>query len=261
LDYPHTFSVLVVEQLPLFKEQHGFLGHAFGGWAISANYLLQSGQRYTPSQFSGIAAATAAGDFFDSKFLGAFNGGFDSARPFLGSSSAAITNVGIFLGDACDFFSVCTDAAGNPVTSISPNRRQLVSLNSINTTGNTVNVTSNQVRYIVNGGTAEAIFGTPFGNSPRNIPQTDMTNIANLSVSKKMKLSERASFEFRASALNVLNHPNFLSVDPFLEDAGLFAAGTGFGNLKVTDSVPGVIFGSNAATASRKLVFGGTIRF
>jgi hypothetical protein len=261
LDYPHTFSFLVVEQLPMFKDQHGFLGHAFGGWAISANYLLQSGQRYTPSQFSGIASATAAGDFFDSKFLAAFNGGFDSARPFLGSSSAPITNVGIFLGDACDFFSVCTDAGGNLVTSSSANRRQLVSLNSINTTGNTVNVTSNQVRYIVNGGTAESIFGTPFGNSPRNIPQTDMTNIANLSVSKRMKLSERTSFEFRASALNVLNHPNFLSVDPFLEDAGLFASGTGFGNPKVTDTVPGVIFGSNAATASRKLVFGGTIRF
>jgi hypothetical protein len=261
LDYPHTFSVLVVEQLPMFKDQHGFLGHAFGGWAISANYLLQSGQRYTPSQVSGIAAATASGDFFDRAFLGAFNGGFDSARPFLGSSSAPITNVGIFQGDACDFLSVCTDAAGNPVTSTSANRRQLISLNAINTTGAAVNVSNSQVRYIVNGGTAETIFGTPFGNSPRNIPQTDMTNIANLSVAKRMRLSERASFELRASALNVFNHPNFLSIDPFLEDAGLFAAGTGFGNPKVTDSVPGVIFGSNAATASRKLVFGGTIRF
>jgi hypothetical protein len=261
LDYPHTFSVLVVEQLPMFKDQHGFLGHAFGGWTISANYILQSGQRYTPSQATGIASATAAGDFFDSKFLGAFNSGFDSARPFLGSASAPITNVGIFLGDACDFFGACTDASGSPVTTTSPNRKQLVSMNSINTTGATVNVTSNQVRYIINGGTAEGIFGTPFGNSPRNIPQNDMTNIANLSVSKRVKLSERASFEFRASALNVLNRANFASIDPFLEDAGLFSALTGFGNPKVSDTLPGVIFGSNAATASRKLVFGGTIRF
>jgi len=260
LDFPHTFSVLVSEQLPL-RDQHGVLGHIFGGWIISANYLLQSGQRYTPSQITGIAAATAAGNFYDSAFLGAFNAGADSARPFLGSPSAPITNVGIFLGDACDFFSQCTDAAGNPVTSSSANRSQLVSLNAINTTGATVNVTSSQVRYITNGGTAQTIFGTPFGNSPRNIPQDDMTNIANLSVAKRFKMTERASFEFRASALNVLNHPNFLSIDPFVEDAGLFASGTGFGNPKVTDTIPGVIFGSNAASASRKLIFGGTVRF
>jgi hypothetical protein len=261
LDFPHTFSVLVSEQLPFLRDQHGVLGHILGGWIVSANYLLQSGQRYTPSQITGLATATAAGNFYDSAFLTAFNLGADTARPFLGSSSAPITNVGIFLGDACDFFSVCTDAAGNPVTSNSANRSQLVSLNAINTTGATVNVTSGQVRYIMNGGTAQTIFGTPFGNSPRNIPQDDMTNVTNLSVSKKFKVTERASFEFRASALNVFNHANFLSIDPFLEDAGLFASATGFGNPKVTDTIPGVIFGSNAASASRKFIFGGTIRF
>jgi hypothetical protein len=261
LDFPHTFSVLVSEQLPFLRDQHGVLGHIVGGWVISANYLLQSGQRYTPSQITGLAAATAAGNFYDSAFLAAFNGGADSARPFLGSPKAPITNVGIFLGDACDFFSVCTDAAGNPVTSSSANRSQLVSMNAINTTGTTVNATSSQVRYIMNGGTAQTIFGTPFGNSPRNIPQDDMTNIANLSVSKRFKATERVSVEFRASALNVLNRANFLSIDPFVEDAGLFASGTGFANPKVTDTIPGVIFGSNASSASRKLIFGGTVRF
>ena len=261
LDYPHTFSVLVSEQLPFFGEQHGLMGHVFGGWTIAANYLLQSGQRYTPSQITGIAAATASGNFFDSAYLNAFNSAADSARPFLGSSSAPLTNVGIFLGDACDFFSVCTDASGLPVTSNSANRSRLVSMNAINTTGATVNVTRGQVRYIINGGTAETIFGTPFGNSPRNKPQDDMTNIANLSLAKRIRLTERASLEIRATALNVLNHPNFLSIDPFLEDAGLFASGTGFGNPKVTDTTPGVIFGSNAATASRKLIFGGVVRF
>jgi hypothetical protein len=261
LDFPHTFSVLVSEQLPFLRDEHGVLGHIFGGWVISANYLLQSGQRYTPSQITGLAAATAAGNFYDTAFLAAHTVPSDSARPFLGSPRAPITNVGIFLGDACDFFSVCTDAAGNPVTSSSANRSQLVSLNAINTTGATVNVTGSQVRYITNGGTAQTIFGTPFGNSPRNIPQDDLTNIANLSVSKRFKATERVSFEIRASALNVLNRANFVSVDPFVEDAGLFASGTGFANPKVTDTIPGVIFGSNAASASRKLIFGGTVRF
>jgi hypothetical protein len=137
----------------------------------------------------------------------------------------------------------------------------LISMNAINVSGAAVPVTSNQVRYIINGGVAESVFGTPFGNSPRNIPQNDMTNVANLSVAKRIRLTERASFEFRASALNVLNHPNFQSIDPFLEDAGNFSALNGFGNPKVSDTFVtnnGVV---TPVLASRKLIFGGTIRF
>jgi hypothetical protein len=246
--------VLVSEQLPFFRQQHNLIGHVFGGWTIAANYLLESGQRYTPSQITGIANATDAGDFFDAAFLNSFNGGSDSARPFLGRPTAPLTNVGIFLGDACNAQFLPAAACSGPPT-------QLISMNAINTSGTAVPVTTNQVRYIINGGVAETVFRTPFGNSPRNIPQDALTNIANLSLAKRIRLTERASFEFRATALNFLNHPNFLSIDPFLEDAGQFTSGTGFGNPKVTDTTPGVIFGSNAASASRKLVFGGTVRF
>jgi hypothetical protein len=256
LDYPHTFSVLVTEQLPFFRDQHGAMGHVFGGWTISANYLLQSGQRYTPGQSSQIASTTAAGDFFDSAFVAAFVG-FDTARPFFGNRSAPNTNVGIFLGDACNPNGpqlLAGTACSGPPT-------QLISLNAINTLGTAVPVTANQVRYIVNAGVSESVFGTPFGNVPRNPVQNDMTNIANLSIAKRMRLSERASFEIRASALNVLNHPNFVSIDPFLEDAGLFASGTGFGDPRVTDTFVTGNGPTPAVFASRKLVFGGTIRF
>jgi hypothetical protein len=258
LDFPHTFTVLVAEQLPFFREQHGLAGKVFGGWTISANYILQSGQRYTPAQSTGIAASTAAGDFFDSAFLGAFNAGFDVARPFLGSKSAPITNVGIFLGDACNpsgpqFLSgaVCSSM---PAT-------QLISMNAINTLGAAVPVSANQVRYIINGGVGQTVFGTPFGNSPRNIPQDNMTNVANLSVAKLIKLGERSSFEFRATALNVMNHPNFQSIDPFLEDAGNFAALNGFGNPKVSDTFVTQNGSAFSVLAGRKLIFGGVIRF
>jgi hypothetical protein len=258
LDYPHTYSVLVSEQLPFFREQRGLAGHVFGGWTISANYLLQSGQRYTPAQSTGIAANTATGNFFDVAFLGAFNAGFDSARPFLGSASAPITNVGIFLGDACNPSG--PQLLSGAVCSSMP-ATQLISMNAINTNGIALPISKSQVRYIINGGVAETAFGTPFGNSPRNIPQDDMTNVANLSVAKMIKLGERSSFEFRASALNVLNHPNFQSIDPFLEDAGNFASLNGFGNPKVSDTYVtnnGRLF---SVLASRKLIFGGVIRF
>jgi hypothetical protein len=246
LDYPHQGSVLVTEQLPFFKEQHGFLGHLLGGWSISANYIAASGQRYTPSQIA-TAEFSSPGNFYDQAFLNTF-AGTDSARPFFGNRNAPVTNIGAFGSDACGFFAitgtepVCSPAFANT----------LVSVNSLNVNGpnsTPVTVTSNDVRYILNGGGSQAVFGTPFGNVRRNLEQDAITSIGNLSVFKSLKFSERVAFEFHATSLNVLNHPNFLSIDPFLEDAGLTSPGTGFGDPTVTNSQP------------RKLLFGGRISF
>ncbi len=238
IDYPHQWSILATEQLPFFKDQHGFTGHVLGGWSLSANYILASGQRYTPSQLF-AAQATAPGNFYDSAFLGSFNSGVDSARPFLSSSSAPSASVGIFAADACALFGACTTAASNPSA--------LLSLNALNQTptGGTpieTTVTNNQVRFIVNAAQAQTVFGTPFGTAPRNFNQDAITNIANLSVYKRIKFSEHINFEMHATAVNVFNHPNFLSVDPFVEDAGLQLQLTGFGNPALTNSQPRTLF-------------------
>jgi hypothetical protein len=56
--------------------------------------------------------------------------------------------------------------------------------------------------------------------------------------------------------LNALNHPNFSSVDPFLEDSGLHSSFTGFGDVTTTGtSYPGYNNGT------RRITFGGTFRF
>jgi hypothetical protein len=256
LDYPNTWTLAVTEQLPFFKDQHGFAGHMLGGWAVSGNYLWQSGQRYTPSQVTGIAAATAAGDFYDSAFLGAFVG-TDTARPFLGNLSAPSTAVGIFGGDACALFGVSgTEPFCSPLVN-----SQLLSVNAINANGSAVPVTNDQVRFIVNAGTAQGIFGTPFGNTPRNIVADAVSNIGNISILKNIKFTERVSFDFRASFINFLNHANYQSIDPFVEDAG----GTpkapffGFGDPTVSDNIPGDI--NFPVAASRRIVFGGVLKF
>jgi len=246
LDYPHQWSILFTEQLPFFKDQHGAAGHLLGGWSFSGNYILASGQRYTPSQLF-AAQAGAAGDFFDAGFLGAFNSGIDSARPFLSNRNASNSNVGIFAGDACNLFGACTTSATNPTA--------LLSLNALNQTPSSAAapteqvVSNNQVRYIVNSGTSETVFGTPFGNAPRNIAQDAISNTASLSVFKNFRFSEHASFEIHATATNVFNHPNFLSVDPFVEDAGLQQQLTGFGDPSLTNSQP------------RRLIVGGKLSF
>jgi hypothetical protein len=238
IDYPHQWSILATEQLPFFKDQHGFTGHMLGGWSFAANYILASGQRYTPSQLF-AAQASAAGNFYDSRFLGSFNSGVDSARPFLGNKSAPSASVGIFAADACTLFGACTTAASNPTAVLSLN-----ALNQTPTGGTPIEttVTNSQVRFIVNGGEAQTVFGTPFGNAPRNFNQDAITNIANLSVYKRLKFSEHVNFEVHATAANVFNHPNFLSVDPFVEDAGLQLQLTGFGNPALSNSQPRTLF-------------------
>jgi hypothetical protein len=249
LDIPHTFTVTMVEDLPIFKGQHGFTGHVLGGWSLSGSYVWESGQPFTPidSLFANPVSrgGTANGDFFDSGFLGQF--GSSTARPFLGSSSAPVDSVGIFAGDACTETGIGC--------SVGPN--QLISLNSINSSGQVVTVTNNQVRYIANTGIAETVFGTPFGNVPRNIGRDAPLNFLNASVTKMVKFNERASFEFRFTALNALNHANFASVDPNLENAGNGIFGSAFALPQFTgDSIPG----SNLA-ASRRFYFGGIFRF
>jgi hypothetical protein len=43
-------------------------------------------------------------------------------------------------------------------------------------------------------------------------------------------LSESLTLQFHTDFLNALNHPNYSSVDPFIDDAGRAAEATGFAN-------------------------------
>jgi hypothetical protein len=275
LNIPKTWSILFVEQLPFYRDQHGLLGHVLGGWSISADYLLASGQPYTPAQggvFGAIAQFTTCGttgavctgtnpNYYDAGYVGAFSG--EAARAFIGNPSAPANSVAIAAGDACAFFGNTTipGVCGLPAT-------QLISFNALNAQQGPVNgpgtlgclrgnavcplvtVTSNDVRFIINGKAAQSVFGTPFGNVSRNFQTDAISNIVNLSVYKNFKLGEHATFEMHATALNALNHFNFASIDPNLEDAGLQNAfGSGFATPAVTGA------------GGRSLFIGGVLRF
>jgi len=229
LDFPNVATVAFTEYLPFLKSQHGFVGHVIGGWGFSGDYIWASGQPYTPVQGLNEALNSGTANFYDSAYVGAFVGS-DTARPFFGNPNAPANSVGIFAGDACLLFGV--GGAGCSKTST-----QLISLNALNSGGaffgtltNIVPVTTNDLRFIVNARTAQSVFGTPFGNVPRNPLRDAVTNIANFSVFKQFKFNERSNFEVRATALNAFNHFNFTNVDVFLEDAGLANFGQGFAN-------------------------------
>jgi Carboxypeptidase regulatory-like domain len=265
LNVPNAFTVELTEYVPFFREQHGLLGHLLGGWGLAGSYILASGQPYTPLQIGEALATTPFGNVYDSAFVAAF-AGVDSARPFFGSLSAPANTVGIFASDLCRSFLGGAPSAdptfehrpGACNTLLTP-ANALLSFNAMNVnpaTGGTgqligpgtqvsatnpgpgsiapQTVNTNQVRYIINGGMSQSMFGTPFGNVSRNAISDAIQNIANVEVFKNFKLGERAGFEIHLSAINAFNHFNFASVDPELEDASRIGSSTGFANPAVS---------------------------
>ena len=258
LDFSHRWTMTATEYLPFFQQQHGVVGHLLGGWGFNMTYQLGSGQPWTPEQINEATGSTGR-NYYDSTFNGTFVG-VETARPFTGNRSAPLTAVGIFAGDACTLFGVKgATGATTPVGCTAVNLQAgtlpantLISMNALGQscfalTGataacNVVGVTNNDVRFIINTKIAQTLFGTPFGNVGRNTVRDAITNIGNLAVFKRTKLTERTTLEFHATALNVFNHFNFASVDPVLQDAGEIGQGTGFGLFDVTGATGRRIF-------------------
>jgi hypothetical protein len=243
LNIPQAFTLNVYEQLPFYRSQSGVVGHLLGGWAFSANYILSSGQPYTAVQdFSSYFSGGVGGDVsFDNAFIGTY----ETARPFLGSSSAPVGQVGIYAADGCALFQAPPPAPVIPACLLPANT--LISYNVMNQTGGgtATQVTNKQVRFITNGGESQQIFGTPFGNVGRNTLKDAKTNISNIGIVKSFKINERSNVQFRTTMLNAFNHNNYSSVDPFIDDAGFSSFETGFGNPSLFPSTRrSVLFGA-----------------
>ena len=263
LDFPNNWNLTFIEELPFFRSQHGVVGHALGGWAVSGIYTLVSGQPYTPTQsfincFSGGGACggiPAEDNPYDSAFNTAFVGDDGALRPFVGSLSAPASSVGIFAGDACAAFGTGTE----PVCTMPA--KSLISFNNLNsqtTVGQGSTALANyhpsvipngSVRFIANAAVADQVFGTPFGNAGRNILRDYHTNQFNVAIFKTTNISERVKLQFHADFVNAFNHPNFASIDPTIEDAGYVAEFTGFANPLVQDG------GSRSIRFGLKLAF------
>lgn len=184
LDRPHAFAANFIWDVPWFKEQRGFVGHVMGGWQVNGTYILTSGAAYTPGQT------------FNSAF-GLGNTYLTSGdRPFIGNVNADRRLVGISELDAALLFGCDLN-----------NINGFYSMNQINSAGECVSTTPNDVRFIFNGPGAARIFGTPFGDSPRNYLRGPKFNQLNMSLFKNIKIWESVTLQLRGEAFNVLNHP------------------------------------------------------
>jgi outer membrane receptor protein involved in Fe transport len=220
IDRPHALSLSFIYDIPIMKEQRGFVGRALGGWQVNGVYVLTSGEPYTPGQF------------FNSSVYGANQAYLTQGdRPFNGNPNVDPRLVALSQLDASLLYGVAVQ-----------NVNGFYSLNALNSqtdaSGNplAVTVTPNDVRFIVNTPNAARIFGTPFGNVGRNVLRGPKLNQLNASLFKNIKVTERLSLQLRGEAYNVLNHPNpgygvnaagYLP-DFFVEDAGV--PNSGFAN-------------------------------
>lgn len=197
-DRRHAFSMNLIYDLPFYRNQSGFVGKLLGGWQINSTYNLASGRRYTPEQFRNQNFAS----YQDNGFTGTFFG-IDNLRPFLGNPNADVRTVGITVTDA---------RLSGLVTATQTSPTGFFLLNDLNRIvgGQRVltPVSPNDVRFIFNGPGAAAVFGTPFGNVPRNSVLGPALNQVNMGVFKTTNITERVKIQFRAEAFNLLNRPN-----------------------------------------------------
>jgi hypothetical protein len=188
LDRPHAFASSFLFDLPVKKDQSGFIGHVAGGWQINGIYVLTSGAPYTPGQT------------FNSIF-GSGNTYISSGdRPFVGNPNADPRLVAISQLDANVIF------GGRVAPLVNVNGFYL--LNTLNKTGTAVTVTPNDVHFIFNGPGAARIFGTPFGTATRNSLRGPRLNQLNLGLFKNTRVTEKLNVQIRLEMFNALNHPS-----------------------------------------------------
>ena len=247
LDIPNNWTIAFVWNIPAYRDQRGVLGKILGGWGMSGAYLIGSGQPYSATQFA------LNQTYYDARFMNGFNSGAEGLRPFAGSPSAPVSSVGIYAADACSNlgFSAACSMANNT----------LLSLNAINASGTATTVNANQVRFITNAPFADSLYGTPYGNVGRNTLRDYHSNTANFQFFRNVKINERLNVNAYVSFINLWNHPNFISIDPFVDDAGLTTTeATGFALPSQTSGAAGA-FNGPSTIGQRQIHFGIRVTF
>jgi Carboxypeptidase regulatory-like domain len=193
-DHTHSAKANFVYQLPFLKDQKGILGQIFGGWQVSGFYQAYSG--HPIEVYNGLG--TYAGDYIDAKGVpenigGDYNlDGVNNDHPIYVGSGNPYSNFSPADGIFKDNNPIGCGFAGNQSSAAS-----IAACNSANgvTTPNSlfVNPSGGVIRY-------------GFG---RNAFRGPWFNGFDAALSKNFKLTERLNLQFRADAVNVLNHPNF----------------------------------------------------
>jgi hypothetical protein len=207
-DHQKNFKAIISYELPFFKNQHGFVGRALGGWQVSEFYQGYSG--HPIEVFNG--RCRYAGNALDANGINENLGGD--------------YNLDGVCNDHPDFVGSSIQAAyshNNPADGI------FTDLNPIgcgSSTSQSTNVAACNAAYGV--GTPNSLFVNPpgngvrFGELGRNVFRGPWFNGFDAALLKNFKITERVKMQLRFEALNAINHPNFDGIDTNLNDGGTF---------------------------------------
>ncbi len=168
-DIRHRNVLSYIYELPLYKDQNGFVGKVLGGWQISGVTVLQTG---TP---------------------------FNITEPTDRSLTGAGSDRPDFKGGEVVFF----DPRNTDTTLGGPNR----AFNG--TGGGTSTANANPFFRRVGSGTSLALGGGRFGSFGRNVFHGPGDIIFDFTMMKRTRVGENKTIEFRSEFFNVFNHANF----------------------------------------------------
>jgi hypothetical protein len=228
LDVRHKFALSASYETPAIHSDSRIMKTLWDGYTIAGVYLAQTGQPVTLQ--SGLAGIDSNGNGDTAGDRGVLNP-FGTAQK--GSDATAVC------ADAGGTTSLATDTLGN--NGACP--------------GATIGylATDPTAKYVLAGPDVKATIG-------RNSFRSPGFGVMNLSVGKKIKLTESAYFQFRAEFANVLNHKNFtISNSNVFSTVGVTAATSnpGYVNIVNPDFLNPKIFsgGNRQATLTAKFVF------
>jgi outer membrane receptor protein involved in Fe transport len=185
-DRPHRAVFSYVYELPFMREQKGPLGRLLGGWQVAGVTTFESGVPYTVT--NGVDSDGLGGAFPD--------------RPDFNPNGAAGTRAIPFVATAAA--NLCGAPAGSVYYTTGPSG-----------TGSCIDpANARYIGLLANSGRS--------GNLGRNTERSPGTNLWNLNIQKRTRLTERTALEFRTEFFNIFNHPNYLqgSISPFSPTGG-----------------------------------------
>jgi hypothetical protein len=228
LDVRHKFALSATYETPAVHSDRWAMKTLLGGYSIGAVYLAQTGQPVTIQ--SGLAGVDSNGNGDTAGDRGVFN-------PF-----------GTALRGS-DVIPVCADPGGS--TSLAGNTLG----NGGSCAGATIGylAADPSARFVIAGPDVRATLG-------RNSFRSPGFGVMNLSIGKKVKITESAYFQLKADFSNVLNHRNFtISNANVFSTAGVTAATSNPGYVNIGDPNflnPKIFSGGNRQTLlTAKFVF------
>jgi len=228
LDVRHKFALSASYETPAIHSENRAMKTLLDGYSIGAVYLAQTGQPVTIQ--SGLAGVDS-------------NGNGDTA-----GDRGVLNPFGTLLKGS-DVIPVCANPGGT--TSLAGNTLG----NDGSCAGPTIGylAADPNAKYVIAGPDVKATLG-------RNSFRSPGFGVMNLSVGKKVKLTESAYFQLKADFFNALNHKNFtISNGNVFSTSGVTAATSNPGYVNITDPNflnPKIFSGGNRQiTLTAKFVF------